>query len=135
MSEKTVKESTKDSTKNNLESAPAQPAKELSGVTSVTGRGVFVVQTVNGGVAVRSAMMVPEQRYLDMPAIFPDVHYAMAQIDELKVLVARHFADAAQVGTQMIAAQAQAQAQAQASQPEAAAVNAFDSSPSTGALN
>lgn len=85
---------------------------------SITGRGVFVVQIVSGGVAVRSSMLVDGDRLVDMPAIFPDVHYAMAQIDELKNLVARHFAEAAQLGTQMIAAQAKIQAQSAAAKDE-----------------
>jgi uncharacterized membrane-anchored protein YhcB (DUF1043 family) len=42
----------------------------------------------------------------------------MAQIDELKNLVARHFAEAAQLGTQMIAAQAKIQAQSAAAKDE-----------------
>jgi hypothetical protein len=57
-------------------------------------------------------MFVEGDRLLEMPAVFPDVHYAMAQIDELKNLVAQYFAKAAQLGTQLIAAQAQAQAEA-----------------------
>jgi uncharacterized membrane-anchored protein YhcB (DUF1043 family) len=58
-----------------------------------------------------------------MPAIFPDIHYAMAQIDELKNLVARHFAEAAQLGTQMIAAQAKIQAQLAAAKDEPSQAN------------
>jgi hypothetical protein len=79
---------------------------------------VFVVQIVSGGVAVRSGMLVEGDRLVEMPAIFPDVHYAMAQIDELKNLVARHFAEAAQLGTQLIAAQAKIQAQTAATEKD-----------------
>ena len=84
----------------------------------VTGRGVFVVQIVSGGVAVRSGMLVEGDRLVEMPAIFPEVHYAMAQIEELKNLVARHFAEAAQLGTQLIAAQAKIQAQTAATEKD-----------------
>jgi len=91
-----------------------QPLPAPQEGNAITGRGVFVVQIVSGGVAVRSSMLVDGDRLVEMPAIFPDVHYAMAQIDELKNLVARHFAEAAQLGTQMIAAQAQIQAQSAA---------------------
>lgn len=90
-----------------------QAAASTQDAPPITGRGVFVVQVVNGGVGVRSAMLIDGDRLLEMPAIFPDVHYAMAQIDELKVLVARHFAEAAQLGTQLLAAQAQAKIHAQ----------------------
>jgi uncharacterized membrane-anchored protein YhcB (DUF1043 family) len=98
-----------------LETAGSQPVSLPPDGQAITGRGVFVVQVVSGGVAVRSGMWVEGDRLVEMPAIFPDVHYAMAQIDELKSLVARHFAQAAQLGTQMMAAQAQIQAQSAAS--------------------
>ena len=103
-----------------LDADKVEPAASVSEVGSISGRGVFAVQVVNGGVAVRSAMLVDGDRLLEMPAIFPDVHYAMAQIDELKTLVARHFAEAAHLGTQLIAAQAQAQIQAQSAPSETA---------------
>jgi hypothetical protein len=98
------------------EQAPSSPAHQED--NPITGRGVFVVQIVSGGVAVRSSMLVEGDRLVEMPAIFPDIHYAMAQIDELKNLVARHFAEAAQLGTQMIAAQAKIQAQSAAAKDE-----------------
>jgi len=107
-----------------LENEQAQPTFAPLEGHPITGRGVFVVQIVSGGVAVRSSMLVEGDRLVDMPAIFPDVHYAMAQIDELKNLVARHFAEAAQLGTQMIAAQAQIQAQSAAAKDEPPQANA-----------
>ena len=102
----------------NLETEQAQLSPAPQEGNSITGRGVFVVQIVSGGVAVRSSMLVEGDRLVEMPAIFPDIHYAMAQIDELKNLVARHFAEAAQLGVQMIAAQAKIQAQSAATKEE-----------------
>lgn len=107
-----------------LENEQAEPSSVPPEGHSITGRGVFVVQIVSGGVAVRSSMLVEGDRLVDMPAIFPDVHYAMAQIDELKNLVARHFAEAAQLGTQMMAAKAQIQAQSAAAKDEPPQSNA-----------
>jgi hypothetical protein len=100
----------KDHEQSQLDIEKIQPSPAFQEGSQIKGRGVFVVQIVSGGVAVRSAMFVEGDRLLEMPAIFPDVHYAMAQIDELKTLVARHFAEAAQLGTQLIAAQIQAKA-------------------------
>lgn len=82
------------------ESAPAATDAPL------TGRSVFLVETVAAGVAVRPVFLTEDQRLLDMPAVFPDLAYAMAQIDDLRRVVAQHFAQAAQVGAQVIAAQA-----------------------------
>jgi hypothetical protein len=78
----------------------------------VRGRSIFMVETVAAGVAVRTGFMTEDGRLLDMPAVFPDPAYALAQIDELRRLVSGHFAQAAQVGAQVIAAQAAAAAQA-----------------------
>lgn len=75
---------------------------------NITGRGVFVIETVPVGVAVRTAFLAEDGRLLDIPAVFPDMMYAMAQIDELKQLVAQRFAEAAQIGAQVIAQQIQA---------------------------
>lgn len=86
--------------------APAEAAATADG--QVRGRSVFMVETVAAGVAVRPAFLAEDGRLLDLPAVFPDMAYAMAQIDELKQLVAVHFAQAAQVGAQVIAAQAAA---------------------------
>jgi hypothetical protein len=83
---------------------------------NITGRGVFIVETVPVGVAVRTAFLAEDGRLLESPTVFPDMMYAMAQIDELKQLVAQRFAEAAQVGAQVIAQQIQAnQANAAAS--------------------
>ncbi len=45
--------------------------------TSVTGRAVFAVQTSHAGVVVRTAFLTADSRLLDMPAVFPDIQYAM----------------------------------------------------------
>lgn len=103
------------------ESVPA--AAESAPVAAdapLTGRSVFLVETVAAGVAVRPVFLTEDQRLLDMPAVFPDLAYAMAQIDDLRRVVAQHFAQAAQVGAQVIAAQAASapRSQAPAEAPE-----------------
>ena len=102
-------------------SSEAQSAPVAATPQNISGRGVFVVETVAAGVAVRSAFLADDGRLIDIPAVFPDLMYAMAQIDELRQLVARRFAEAAQIGSQVIAqqiqsnrAQVQTQGQAQA---------------------
>lgn len=92
------------------DTAAATPAAASAATENITGRGVFVVETVPVGVAVRTAFLAEDGRLLESPTVFPDVHYAFAQIDELKQLVAQRFAEAAQIGAQVIAQQLQANA-------------------------
>lgn len=91
-----------------VKTAAATPAAADAATENVTGRGVFVVETVPVGVAVRTAFLAEDGRLLESPTVFPDVHYAFAQIDELKQLVAQRFAEAAQIGAQVIAQQLEA---------------------------
>jgi hypothetical protein len=101
------------------DAAQAPPADQ-----TLNGRSVFAVETTAGGIMVRTAFMTDDQRLLAMPAMFPNLNYALQQIDELRQLVSQHFATAAQVGAKVIAAQAQAQAQANNAAAESPAVAA-----------
>jgi hypothetical protein len=75
------------------------------------GRSVFVVNTTPAGVTVQTAFLTDEGKLMNMPAVFPDVEYAFAQIDELRRLVSRHFSEAAKLGGQVIQNQQNAQQQ------------------------
>lgn len=79
---------------------------------SFTGRSVFLVETTAAGISVQTALMTNDSQLLRAPAVFPDIEYAFAQIDELKRLVSRHFSEAARVGAQVVAAQQASQLQA-----------------------
>lgn len=92
--------------------------------TPLTGRSVFLVETVAAGVAVRTLFLTEDQKLLEMPAVFPDLNYALGQIEELRRAVLQHFSQAAQVGAQVIAAQQAANAQANAEQGEPSRVTA-----------
>jgi hypothetical protein len=83
--------------------APADQSNE-----SVRGRAVFSVEMSAAGLVVRTAFLTEQNRVLEMPAVFPDLQYALAQIDSLRQLVFERFAQAAQVGIQVMAAQAAA---------------------------
>jgi hypothetical protein len=69
---------------------------------------VFVVQTTQAGVVVRSAWLSEDNKLQEMPAVFPSVEYAVNVLDDLKRQVLKHFERAAQVGTQVIASQTSA---------------------------
>lgn len=99
-----------DTTTVSASDAPSQDA----GNTTVQGRSVFLVETTAGGIAVQTTFLTEQGQMLQMPAIFPNLDYALSQIDELRRLVSLHFAQAAQVGAQVIAAQAAQSNNAQA---------------------
>lgn len=77
----------------------------LSAQDQVQGRGAFIVEITAAGVAVASTILTEDGRALAMPAIFPNLGYALSQIDEMRALVIRHFEQASQIGAQVIAQQ------------------------------
>lgn len=79
--------------------APAQKS------VTMRGRSVFVVQTTAKGVVVRSAWLSEDKTLREMPAVFPEVNYALAVVDDLRKQILQHFSQAAQVGARAIASQ------------------------------
>jgi len=69
----------------------------------ITGRSIFAVETTPEGVKVQTVFLTEEGKLLNLPAIFPDQIYALAQLDELRAAVLHHFTQAAQVGAKVIA--------------------------------
>lgn len=72
----------------------------------VKGRSIFLVETTAAGMAVHTAFLQEDGKLLQAPAVFPDVGYALNQIDDMRRLVIQHFSQAAQIGAQVIAAEA-----------------------------
>lgn len=97
--------------------AAAGPAEQKP----LQGRSIFVIETVSVGVSVRTALLTEEEKLLQLPAFFPNLTYALNQIDQLRANVIQHFERAAQVGTQVIAGQARQQAGAQKEGAESSA--------------
>ena len=77
---------------------------------TIKGRSVFLVETTPAGIAVQTALLTEDGKLLNAPAVFPDVEYAFAQVDELKRLISTHFSQAALLGAQVASQQAQAAA-------------------------
>lgn len=103
-----------------IETAAAQPAASPEAGQNITGRAVFAVDTAAAGIVVRTAFLTEQGQLVDMPAVFPDLSYALNQIDHLRQLVLERFAQAAQVGVQVIAASAAQQGAAATGQAPAA---------------
>ncbi|SNC59301.1 hypothetical protein [Polynucleobacter victoriensis] len=68
-----------------------------------TGRSVFSVEITPEGVMVKTKFLTEDGRVLDMPAIFPSPDYALAQIDELRLLVSQKFSEAVKLSGQAMA--------------------------------
>jgi hypothetical protein len=99
-----------------------QTSESPSSTESFTGRSVFMVETSAAGISVQTALLTKDNQLLRAPAVFPDVEYAFAQIDELKRLVSRHFSEAALIGAQVVAAQQANQLKASSTDPAAASL-------------
>jgi hypothetical protein len=82
----------------------SKPADESN--EAVRGRAVFAIEMSGAGLVVKTAFLTEQNRVIEMPAVFPDLQYALAQIDSLRQIVIDRFAQAAQVGIQVMAAQA-----------------------------
>ena len=109
----------KDTSTTQVETNPpvAPDAVNTNEPQNITGRAVFAVETTAAGVVVRTAFLTEDNRLLDMPAVFPNMVYAMNVLDDLRNQVMQHFSQAAQVGAQVIANQARAQQEQQQGQP------------------
>jgi len=107
-------------TENTTSTEAAQAAPQTQ-EQQLKGRSIFLIETVPVGVSVRTAFLTEDEKLLQMPGVFPNLAYALDQIDQLRAGVIRHFEQAAQVGAQIIAEQARlASAKSEAAdQPEA----------------
>ncbi len=70
----------------------------------IKGRSIFIIETTGKGILVQTSFEAEDGRLLEMPAIFPNIEYALAQIDEMRRLVVRKFSEAASIGIEAISA-------------------------------
>lgn len=73
---------------------------------SIKGRSIFIIETTGKGILVQTSFEAEDGRLLEMPAIFPNIEYALAQIDEMRRLVVNKFSEAATIGIQSLSADA-----------------------------
>ena len=100
MSKKSTTKSAEQDSEDNKSLAPQEAQGQ-----DIRGRAVFAVDTSAAGIVIRTAFLSEQGQLLEMPAVFPDLTYALNQIDHLRQLVIERFTQAAQVGVQVIAAQ------------------------------
>ncbi len=92
-------------------SEPIETTTDAPAQDTLRGRSVFALEMTASGLSVRTVFLTEQNQLIEMPAIFPDVHYALAQIDDLRRMVMERFAQAAHIGAQVMAAQAAEQNQ------------------------
>lgn len=90
------------------------------------GRSVFAIETVPAGVSVRTVFLTQDEKLLEMPAVFPNLQYALLQVEELKQHIIKHFEEAAKVGVQVIATQQAGSADAEPAAMTTATASAGD---------
>jgi len=88
---------------------PVEASTETATAQTLQGRSAFALEMTSSGLSVRTVFITEQNQLMEMPAIFPDVHYALSQIDELRRMVMERFAQAAHIGAQVMAAQANEQ--------------------------
>lgn len=105
---------------NNEENSATEmnPSSNASAPESISGRAVFAVEMSPAGLVVRTVFLTQQNQLLEMPAVFPNLQYALAQIDDLRQIVIDRFNQAAQVGIQVMASQVAPRSNLPDPQPE-----------------
>ncbi|MEI8103266.1 MAG: hypothetical protein WCG61_07045, partial [Chlorobium sp.] len=66
---------------------PVEASTETATAQTLQGRSAFALEMTSSGLSVRTVFITEQNQLMEMPAIFPDVHYALSQIDELRRMV------------------------------------------------
>ncbi len=75
---------------------------QIDQTVTITSRAVSATETTAAGVVVSTAFLTKNNEPLDMPAVFPDLSYAIDVVDDLKRQIMQHFSEAARVGAKVI---------------------------------
>jgi|GEM_PF-5459281 len=71
----------------------------------IRGRSAFNVELTPAGVVVSTVFVSDDEQVRPMPAVFPNLEYALGQIDALRGMVVNQFAQAAELGMKSLQAQ------------------------------
>ena len=81
-------------TNNQTEEVKEQASEEQQ----VRGRSAFNVELTPAGVVVNTVFVGEDESVRPLPAVFPNLEYALNQIDSLRTMVVQQFAQAAELG-------------------------------------
>ena len=66
--------------------------------SQVRGRSAFNVELTPAGVVINTVFVADDETVRPLPAVFPNLEYALNQIDTLRNMVVSQFATAAELG-------------------------------------
>jgi hypothetical protein len=72
----------------------------------IRGRSAFNVELTPAGVVVNTVFVAEDESVRPLPAVFPNLEYALNQIDALRNMVVGQFAQAAELGMRSLQDQA-----------------------------
>jgi len=81
-------------TNNQTEEIKEQASEEQQ----IRGRSAFNVELTPAGVVVNTVFVAEDESVRPLPAVFPNLEYALNQIDTLRGMVIQQFASAAELG-------------------------------------
>ena len=73
-------------------------AAEENAEQQIRGRSAFNVELTPAGVVVNTVFVAEDETVRPLPAVFPNLEYALNQIDALRNMVVGQFAQAAELG-------------------------------------
>jgi hypothetical protein len=71
----------------------------------IRGRSAFNVELTPAGVVINTVFVGEDEQVRPLPAVFPNLEYALNQIDALRGMVVSQFAQAAELGMKSLQAQ------------------------------
>jgi len=89
-------------TNNQTEEVKEQASEEKQ----IRGRSAFNVELTPAGVVVNTVFVAEDESVRHLPAVFPNLEYALNQIDALRGMVIQQFASAAELGMKSLQSQA-----------------------------
>ena len=89
---------------------PVEAKDRSSEEQQIRGRSAFNVELTPAGVVVNTVFIADDESVRSLPAVFPNLEYALNQIDALRGMVIQQFASAAELGMKSL--------QNQTSEPE-----------------
>lgn len=94
--------------KDSVSAEATEQAQAAETTEQLRGRSAFNVELTPAGVVVSTVFVAEDETVRPMPAVFPNLEYALNQVDALRTMVVRQFNAAAELGMRSLQANANA---------------------------